>query len=551
LRERTEPASRLVALLAARILLVTLTLGAVVALHAASAHTEELTQPFGWFVSSLIALVYVLSIGYALMLRRVRDPVRFGAVQLVGDIAVVTALVHVTGGAESGFASMYILIAVAANVIGLPRWWARAAVIACAGAYLSVSIAGYLGLLPALIGQPFLPWETTPQSASRAVVINLVALGATALLAGNLAEQARRARERAAAARSAALDMAALAEDIVRSLSSGLLTLDQAGVIMSVNGAAAEILGLPGQALIGQPLVELAPEIAPWLERAAREPVRRSEVDVQRGDRLYHLGVTVSPLTDGTGRVRGRVVNFSDLTELKRKDLELKQKERLAAIGRLAAGVAHEIRNPLAAISGSIELLAGAQLVGEENQQLMQIVLREVDRLNRMIADLLTYARPRQPELQAIDLGGLLEETVRVFQQDRTQPGVAVRLEPPARALRALVDPGQIRQVAWNLMRNGAEAMPGGGEIEVRLLDGEGAAGFEVTDQGQGIARDDLDRVFDPFFTTKDTGTGLGLATVHRIVQDHGGRVEIASALGKGTRVRVWLPAVQAAAATG
>src|SRR5262249_14258817 len=156
-------------------------------------------------------------------------------------------------------------------------------------------------------------------------------------------------------------------------------------------------------------------------------------------------GVTVSPLTDGAGRVRGRVVNFSDLTELKRKDIELEQKERLAAIGRLAAGGAHEIRNPLAGHPGSVGLPAAPPPAGPEEATLQGIVLREVDRLNRMITDLLAYARPREPELQDVDLAALLEETVRVFQQDRKQLGVAVRLElgGVAGGLRARVDPGQ------------------------------------------------------------------------------------------------------------
>jgi two-component system sensor histidine kinase PilS (NtrC family) len=181
-----------------------------------------------------------------------------------------------------------------------------------------------------------------------------------------------------------------------------------------------------------------------------------------------------------------------------------------------------------------------------DNQKLMSIVIREVDRLNQMIADLLAYARPRPPELQDVDLLGLLDETVRVFQQDRKQSSIAVRLEPEAGCM-ARVDPNQIRQVAWNLLRNGAEAMPGGGELVVRLLRGPGGVGFEVGDSGQGITDEDMDRVFDPFFTTKDSGTGLGLATVHRIVEDHKGRVELDSVVGRGTRVRVWLPPAEAA----
>jgi two-component system, NtrC family, sensor histidine kinase PilS len=535
----SEQTRRLVALMAARVLIVTLTLGAVVAIHTLSQRTEELGEPFGWFVMGLLAAVYVASIAYALVLPRARNVVRFGAIQLVGDVLVITALVHVTGGAESGFASMYVLVVVAANAIGLARRKALLALAGSAVAYVLVAMLGHARLLPAVPGQPFVPWETTPQAALRAILLNLVAMGAAAILAASLAEQARRAGESAARNRATALDLAALAEDIVRSLSSGLITLDERGIIVTLNSAAADILGQPG--LLGQELTQLVPGLAPLLARAAHEPVRRSEVEYRRKDQTLHLGVSVSPLTDGQGRVRGRVVNFSDLTELRRKDIELKQKERLAAIGRLAAGVAHEIRNPLAAISGSIELLKSGPGPAADNEQLMSIVLREVDRLNQMITDLLAYARPRPLELQTVDLSGLLEETVRVFQQDRSQSGIAARIEPHA-GCPALADPNQMRQVAWNLLRNAAEAMPQGGDVTVRLLSAPDAVGFEVTDCGHGIALEDLERVFDPFFTTKTSGTGLGLATVYRIVEDHKGRVEVESAPERGTRVRVWLP---------
>jgi two-component system sensor histidine kinase PilS (NtrC family) len=552
--------------MAARVLLVTLTLGATVAIHTFTQRVDDLSQPFGWFISGISVFVYLASIGYAILLPRVRDPKRFGALQLVGDIAVVTVLVHVTGGAESGFASIYLLVAVGAHAIGLPSRAALALTAASATAYVVVSTAGYFGLLPAVIGQPFLPWETTPQSAMRAGLINIIAIGATAFLSGNLADQARRAGERAEADRATALDIAALAEDIVRSLSSGLVTLDESGVIVSVNAAAATILGATADTLVGGMLVDRIPAIAPLIARAAHVPVRRSEITLPRDGALLYLGVSVSPLSDGRGRVRGRVINFSDLTELRRKDLELKQKERLAAIGRLAAGVAHEIRNPLAAISGSVELLSANPQVGEDSAQLMQIVLREVDRLNGMIGDLLTYARPRPPVLIESDLPELLAETVRVFAQDRGHASISVKTLPPLDRLassrpgtqpprshaaadanrpagRVMMDAGQMRQVVWNLLRNAADATPAGGEIAVALAEVDGSLGFEVVDSGAGIAPEDLDRVFDPFFTTKDTGTGLGLATVHRIIEDHHARIDITSEVGRGTRVRVLIPA--------
>jgi two-component system sensor histidine kinase PilS (NtrC family) len=256
------------------------------------------------------------------------------------------------------------------------------------------------------------------------------------------------------------------------------------------------------------------------------------------------LGVSVSPLTNHLNRPIGRIVNFQDLTELRRMEAQVKRAERLAAIGQMAAGVAHEIRNPLASISGSIELLRKTPQLDPDSGALMEIVLREVERLNRLITDLLDYARPRPRVPVPLELGGLLDETVRVFAQDRTAPGVTARYVPPAEGgeVQVVADPGQVRQVLWNLLRNAAEAMPDGGEVVVALRRGDGHAEFDVVDTGQGIAPSDQERLFEPFFTTKTRGSGLGLAMVHRIVTEHGGSVSVDSSPGRGARFSVRLP---------
>jgi two-component system sensor histidine kinase PilS (NtrC family) len=327
-------------------------------------------------------------------------------------------------------------------------------------------------------------------------------------------------------------------------------------VVTRYNEAAAEITGFQARAALGRPIEAIAPEIAELVVRASgKAGLRREVIAVKRrsGERI--LGVSVSPLTNHRDRPVGHIVNFSDLTDLRRMEAQVQRAERLAAVGQMAAGVAHEIRNPLASISGSIELLRGTPTIDPESGALMEIVLREVDRLNGLITELLEYARPRERVLTPIDLGVVLDETLRVFAQDRTYAHVSATYAAEAEAadLEVQADPAQIRQVVWNLLRNAADAMPGGGEVKVSLRRvGEGVedgpdgdtrlAEFVVEDSGKGMSSEEQDRLFEPFFTTKTHGTGLGLATVHRIVSEHGGQILVESQVGRGTRMRIRLP---------
>jgi two-component system sensor histidine kinase PilS (NtrC family) len=259
--------------------------------------------------------------------------------------------------------------------------------------------------------------------------------------------------------------------------------------------------------------------------------------------------VSLSPLVDAEGRLLGRILNFQDLTELRRMEDVAARAERLAAIGRLAAGIAHEIRNPLAAISGSVELLGqnvGAAKAPGEVSELMDIVLREVERLNVLITGLLDFARPRPLDPQRIDLSQLVRDTVRVFENDKqlASSGVSIAASEPAWVDG---DPGQLRQVVWNLLRNAAQASPPGKPIAVTVSVGASAdapqkwAKVTIRDEGPGIPAEHLPRLFEPFFTLKQGGTGLGLATVHRIVEAHHGHVEIGQPTSGGTAVSVRL----------
>jgi two-component system sensor histidine kinase PilS (NtrC family) len=254
------------------------------------------------------------------------------------------------------------------------------------------------------------------------------------------------------------------------------------------------------------------------------------------------VGATVSPLRDAKDHVIGRVVNFQDLTELRRLEQHARRAERLATVGHLAAGIAHEIRNPLASISGSIELLRRSPQASDDDRTLMAIVHREIQRLNALIGDVLDYANPKPKQTVDFDLGVLVEEVLQVARADAAFAEVELSGASDS-PLRIHADPAKLRQVVWNLVRNAADAAVAGGRhvrVEARTI-AEGAR-IVVADDGPGIAPEQLARMFEPFFTTKARGTGLGLATSHTVVAEHGGRIDVETDAGKGTRMVVTLP---------
>jgi two-component system sensor histidine kinase PilS (NtrC family) len=281
------------------------------------------------------------------------------------------------------------------------------------------------------------------------------------------------------------------------------------------------------------------------------------------GGAEMHLGIAGSVLRSAEGEPAGHVVIFQDVTKVVEMEAELRRQERLAAVGALSAHLAHEIRNPLAAISGSIQILAGSlgDARDDETPRLLDIAVREADRLNQLITDFLQYARPAPGRFGPVPVGAVAAEVLKMF-ESVCPAGVRVVLEAPP-ALHALADEGQLRQLLWNLFLNAVQAMPEGGRLTVsaaevppqapaaggRKAPDEGARWVEISvaDAALKIPEDVLDRIFDPFFTTKQDGTGLGLATVHRIVESGGGHLTVESAVGRGTTFRVRLPRADAA----
>jgi two-component system sensor histidine kinase PilS (NtrC family) len=492
----------------------------------------------------VLALAFLSMAIFAVWTKRVRHTRSFGAIQLATDVAVVTALVHVSGSGISAFGFLYLPIPVLGAVL-FDR----------VGAYGSAWLASAAFAASLVVSGPAMPdaaafalWSA--QSGALLIV---------ALLASALARELRVTGERLDRSRARFSVLRSLHERTVESLSSGLLTTDAALQITFVNPEAERISGRTAASVLGRPLDELLPGASALVHDAERAPKRvRLQVAGPDGE-PRHLGIAVSILRGDEAARGGYVVIFQDVTSVVKMEQELRRSSRLAGVGELAASIAHEIRNPLAAISGSVELLRSGG--GEDRAQLMGIVLREIERLDALIRDFLQYARPSAPKLQPVALPALLDDVARML-ENSLPPGARLEQAAEPDAI-ALADPTQLRQVLWNLVRNALEALEGGGVVRLaahravgtpqaespggrkRGAGGPACVEVVVADTGRGIAFADLERIFDPFYTTKAEGTGLGLSTVHRIIESHGGRLHVDSQPGSGTTVRVRLAAAE------
>lgn len=488
----------------------------------------------------LVVITYLATIAYAVLLRRGIAPVRLVWPQLIGDLAVTSALVYVTGGGQSAYTFFYALTVIGAIAVTDRRGASLVAALATA-LLLAVGISAWAQLLPVPTVPQVQPWTQSARELTLALGRNVGALLAAGALGTLVAGELQQTQASLATQRQVVADLVALNRDIVRSLTSGLVTIDQVGAVLTLNQTAMDILGA-GAEVIGGPVDVVMPGLGARL--AAVPPagaLRRIDLPLP-GPPPRILGVSVSPLRDDGDQVIGRVVNFTDLTELRRLEDAARRNERLATVGQLAAGVAHEIRNPLASISGSIELLSQSSPASDDDRALMAIVLREIERLNQLITELLEYASPRPRELAEVDAAVLLDDVAAVLRQDRSWGPVTIAVET-ARPLTLTVDASKLRQVVWNLARNACEAAAAaGGHVTMRGdRDGDGVR-LQVIDDGAGIGREHLAHIFDPFYTTKRRGTGLGLATCHAIVAEHGGAIDVDSEPGRGTTFTVRLP---------
>ncbi len=535
----SESSRRIARMLLLRTLVITIVLGLSIWLV-----TTADDQPHGaavWLQFGIIGITYLSSIVFGLLLRIGTRPQRVARPMHALDLITTSLFVYLTGGAQSPYTFLYALSIVSAGAAS----YRRGAVVVTLATIGSVTVVGLLAwthVFDLPIAGQLHPWTQTGGNFVRTLGIQLAVLTGVGALAFIFGDQLQRGAETLATTRKAAAEVLTLHQNIVRSLASGLITVDPDGIVLTANQASSEILRRPVAALVSHSIDEVMPGLRELLANVEfSADLRRADLEI--GDLV--VGVTVSPLRDLDDRVIGRVVNFSDLSELRRLEQNVRRAERLATVGELAAGVAHEIRNPLASISGSIELLRATPQASEDDRALMAIVHREIQRLNVLIGDLLDYARPRPRQPVDFDLGVLVKEVVQIARGDRGFADVEIGFAVDA-PLTIHADPAKLRQVVWNLLRNAADAAATGGKhVHVEARAEADDVTIVIEDDGTGIEPDKLARIFDPFFTTKQKGTGLGLATCQAIVAEHGGRIDVDSQVGEpptGTKFVVHIP---------
>ena len=496
-------------------------------------------------ITPIIQVVAALTIFYSAVRLLLAHFVAQARVQFFFDVLMVTWLVWISGPVKSPYVALYIVVIAVASLFLGPRG-AMVTSVGSAAAFSACALLSTAGIGPAAL-----------RTASPAALIDTIqAVGladvsflVVGLLAAKLAgRQTRSDVELEAATRSLA-NLRALHERIVESIRSGVITTDLHGRIYTFNAAAEEITGYKSADVRGHDASiffgDMTRQIADSMKAAAEGKVNpRFQADCLTPNGLaLRLGFGIAPLFAESGETSGMVITFQDLTDVRALEETSRRQDRMAAVGRLAASIAHEIRNPLAAMRGSIQMLRGEMDGDSEKAQLMDIILRESDRLNKIVADYLNYARPRPAELKEIDLGALVKDTLTLLRNsEELLNGHNLREELPDRPMLVSGDPEQLKQVCWNIARNALRAMPEGGTFRISLTEtGANRLRLSFTDTGCGMTPEQVERLFEPFTSTTG-GTGLGLSIVYQIVRDHNGTINVRSRQGKGTRITIELP---------
>ena len=524
-----------------RMVMYTVLLGSTLAFEYAS-HDDHTLHP-EWPMLGLVVATYVLTIIYAVVLKRLRRRHEvFAYIQLMIDLLTSAVLVTLTGGTESLFLFTFSLAVLAASILLYRR-----------GAMYVSAVA--TGLIVLLVTREAMGWWMPGGPAAgerlRGVFLsgmtNVTAVFLVALLAGYLSEQLRAAGQRLRFASADIEALRALNEHIITSIQSGLLSYTLDYRLIFINPAAARILGISADQVLFHNVLDLFPSIVGRDSDRPEALSRWEESYVSPEGIRRTLGLSLSPLLDASGAHQGWILIFQDLTPIREMEEQMRRSEQLAAIGKMAAGIAHEIRNPLASMSGSIQMMSQTADLDATSEKLMGIVLRETDRLNTLVTDFLQFARPTAPQKEPIDLSLMLEDLVDVFgnlhYREGETPHINVRIDIDDEVTLEC-DPRQLKQVLWNLLNNAAEAASTEVLIRVRTPRGEGRTVIRVIDDGCGIPAEVMERIYDPFFTTKDHGSGLGLAQVLRIIEDHGGSLRAESEPDVGSAFTVTVPTV-------
>lgn len=471
--------------------------------------------------------------------------------QILWDLLFVTVLLIFTDGIASPYSFLYLLAIMNAAMLLSRREALYTAAVSgiLFGALVDLQ---YYGVLASIGLSPFSALQRGSGVLFYTIFLHLIGFVLTAFITGYLTERARRTEDALRTSEVNYEELKRLHSSIVQHLESGLMTVTREGIIRVFNPYLQRLTGISQEDAYGRHCTTIFPQL-PWGESALNQ-VLQGEFSYRTADaEPLIIGYSTVPLSGSEGEPVGMLVTLRNLTKSRQLELALKRQDRLAALGELSARMAHEIRNPLAAISGSVQLLAGHGCLRDHESKLLAIVMRESERLNSLITDFLAYARPASPRFEQFSLADLIDDLLLFIAADaRFERITCIPDVPPGIMVRA--DRGQLHQALLNLLQNGAEAMPDGGRLMISATrqDGRDDVGqqialvsISVSDEGSGLDEETCRHLFEPFWTTKPKGTGLGLATVYRIVEAHGGTIQAHPRAGGGTTFTILLPIVE------
>jgi len=487
---------------------------------------------------SIIALWYTISLFYVLLLPLWNEQRLQARLQVVTDLVFANALIYLTGGIDTSFNFLNPLIIIIASIL-LSRVWA----------YLSALLSFILfgGILELSYFDLIRSYSITrpdAKSLQLVIFINLIAYLAVAYLASKMTARLRQIHVELKDKSGALQNLQALHKSVIDSMSGGLITTDLEGGITLLNPAGEKLMETSASAVIGRPVSQF---LLDRLPPTGPHPVHNEVRCLTPSGTEKILGVTASELHVPERDLIGYVYAFADLTEIRRLEREVRMRDRLAAIGRMAGGIAHEIRNPLTSIAGSVQVLDGISELNPDQKALVDIVLRESDRLNSIITDFLMYAREKTYKMALLDLVPLLDDTLTVLEKTQSDRGIEIARRFETESAWVLADRDRMRQVFAILANHAQHAMPDGGRLAVTLAPAQDRWRIRFADTGRGLTPQQLEKVFEPFQSEFEGGTGLGLAIAYEILQAHDARVSVHSFLREGIEFSIDLKQAQPA----
>jgi len=533
-----NPESGLNNTLLVRLIITTLLLGSGALIYFGRGARKE-----AFYLAVILSSIYFLSLLY-LFLQQIltRYPNYFKLSQLFFDLVFASAVITVTGGRASPFIFLYVLIIIYSSIV-----FSKSA------SYITAIVSGVLYVLIVYFQAQFNtfapPVDGVAQTTSLweevgivSAYFHLTGFLLIAVLGGYLSERISATGKELGESERSLRKLQNLHENILQSLTSGVMTIDHDGNIISVNKIGLEILGIHFEEnILGRYLSSIMSGL--HIEDVISQKREQMLYTMPDGKKIT-LGFSTSELRDADEIVQGYIIIFQDLTEVKQLEERLRTSEKMAILGQLAAGLAHELRNPLSAISGAVEILSSDVEPTEENGRLARVASQEVERLNLLVEDFLILTMPIQQLTTSVDISRILSDTVDSFSKTMRRVNINI-INNVNHRIFVQGDSYRLKQAIWNLLLNSLDAMPKGGKITIDSHFEDSSAIIKFSDEGTGIDEDIISRLFDPFFTTKEVGTGLGLAIVQKVIEGYNGRINVMSSVGKGATFVITLPIIE------